>query len=345
MAITIVLFFIIKKLRIMARSRETSPRTTIGFAWLITICFVVHPFVLTHLSAQDSLKTPEKTSPVALDEGQWRAVVGIFQNAQNKEMYVQFSEAEGVLRAKLLWNNNEIHLIPQTPLAFVSKESGEEGPIHVTFIKDSSGGVNQVNVANNGIWNRANNYTPVIKMEMAHTPEQLRRFEGLYQLHNENDRFIEFKVKDNKLILKQYWDGNEIYFVPESSLDFFSKEVPMFSLQFSQDSVGNIQKMVAFKRDIWYKLKRTQPTMQDLKSAEGKYQSKDDPDDVIQLIARGNNLVVKQLWDGKEIMVEPQTATYFYNGSQSFPLQIHKDINGATTQVTLLGVDVFNKMR
>src|SRR5208282_3469953 len=116
---------------------------------------------------------------------------------------------------------------------------------------------------------------------------------------------------------------------------FFSKEVPLFSLQFSKDSVGNIQKVVAFKRDVWIKVKRARPTLQDLKSLEGKYQSKDDPDNVIMLIVRGNNLVVKQLWDGKEIMMVPQTPTYFYNASQSYPLQVLKDTNGETNQVTV----------
>jgi hypothetical protein len=317
----------------------------LGYGLLVVICLMLNPFLAQRIAAQDSLKTNEQVTPVALSEGEWKAVMGVFQNAQNKEMYVEFSAGEGSLLAKLLWNNNEIHLIPQSALAFVSKEAEEGGPIHVTFVKDSSGSVNQVKVANNGIWNRATNYKPVIKKEMAHTPQQLAPFEGLYQLQNANDRFIAFRVKDNNLILKQHWDGDEISFVPETTLDFFSKEVPLFTLTFSKDSYGNVDKFVAFKQDVWIKLKKTQPTLQELKSFEGKYQSKDDPDNVIQLIARGSNLVVKQLWDGKEITVEAQTPTYFYNLSQSYPLQISKDNEGAATQVTILGMDVFKRMK
>jgi hypothetical protein len=62
-------------------------------------------------------------------------------------------------------------------------------------------------------------------------------------------------------------------------------------------------------------------------------------------MARDNNLTIKQLWDNKEIVLEPQTETYFYNNDQSYPLQVIKDKEGKVTQVLVLGMDLFDKVK
>jgi hypothetical protein len=334
----------------MAHSHKTPKSILSKYAFvlplMLAIYFVMDPFIVQKISAQETQKPVETKKPAAqLSEKEWKAVEGVFQSAQNKEMNVQFTAKENSLFAKLLWNNNQIELIPESALAFVSKEAGEDGPIHITFSKDSSGAVNQVNVANNGVWNRTKDYKPVVKTEMEHTPEQLKPFEGLYYLQNEKDRFIQFTVKENKLVLKQQWDGNEISFVPETAVDFFSKEVPLFSLKFSKDIFGNITQVLAFKRDLWVKVNKSLPTAAQLKAYEGKYQLIDDPDNYIQIMSKDDHLIVKQLWDGKEIIFEPKTETFFYNKEQSFPLLIIKDDGGAVIQVKLLGNDLFNKVK
>ncbi len=333
----------------MAHSNKIPRNMLHRYSFVVAVviaCFIIDPLIALKTFAQETQKPADTKKPaVQLSEKEWKALEGIFENAQNKEMHVEFTARENKLIAKLLWNNNQIELIPESTLTFISKEAGDEGPIHITFTKDSTGAINQVNVANNGVWNRTKDYKPIVKKEMDHTPEQLKPFEGLYQLTNGEDRFIQFLVKENNLVLKQHWDGNEISFVPETQMDFFSKEAPLFSLAFSKDNAGNISQVLAFKRDLWVKLKKVHPSVQQLKSYEGKYQSKDDPDNFIQLIAKENNLVVKQLWDGKETIVEPQTKTYFYNNSQSYPLQIIKDKDGTAMQVTILGMDLFNKVK
>jgi hypothetical protein len=324
------------------RNMLYKPEVVLPFIMLLNI--FINPFNIQSLQGQQSSKPAESKAPVKLGEEQWKAVEGIFQSSDNKEMYVQFTQNENVLLAKLLWNNNEIHLTPESELTFVSKEAEEGRPIHITFSKDATGTVNQVNVANNGVWNRTRDYKPVVKKEMAHTPDQLQPFEGLYQLQNDKERFIQFSVKGNNLVLKQHWDGNEISFVPETTLDFFSREVPLFSLTFTKAPDGSITQVLAFKRDMWDKVKKVHPATQELKAIEGKYQFKDDPDNYIQITAIDNHLVVKQLWDSKEMIVEPQTETYFYNNTQSYPLQVIKGNDGVVTQVLILGMDLFNKV-
>jgi len=312
---------------------------------MIATCFIINFFNPRLLQAQEVQKPAETKSAVHLNEKQWKEFEGIFQSSNNKEMYVQLSDGENMLVAKLLWNNNVMHLVPETELTFISKESEDEGPLHVRFTRDSAGIIANLSVGNNDVWNRVKDYKPVVKKEMQHTSEQLKPFEGLYQFSEDKNRFIQFSVKNNNLVLKQHWDGNEIPFVPESELGFFSKVAPLFSLMFTKDKDGTITQVLAFKKDLWDKVKKISPTNEQLKAIEGKYQFKDDKDNYIQIMARDNNLAVKQLWDNKEIVLEPQTETYFYNNDQSYPLQVIKDKEGKVIQVLVLGIDLFDKVK
>jgi hypothetical protein len=288
---------------------------------------------------KDSLAENIRFSPEQL-----KAFEGYYQSSQNKDMVVQIVVSDNSLNAKLLWNNAETHLVPESQWGFVTKEGGDEGPIHLVFHQDSTGVINQLDVAGNGVWNRVKEYKPVLKKEMEHTPAQLVPFNGLYQLQGENSRFLQFSVRENNLVLKQMWDGTEILFVPESELAFFTRAMPLFSLDFSKDRDGNITKVVAFKRDVWVKTNKPALTPAVLKTYEGKFRSKDDPDNEIRIIAKDSSLVIKQLWDGKETVVQPLTDTYFYNNAQSLALQIIKGGDGKIGQVVWLMTNVFNRV-
>lgn len=282
---------------------------------------------------------------IRLSADQLKAFEGFYQSAQNKDMVVHFSAGENALNAKLLWNNGEVHLLPESELGFVSKEGGDEGPIHVVFNRDSSGGINQVNVANNGVWHRVKDYKPVVKKEMEHTPAQLVPFQGSYQLREDPTRFLQFSVRENNLVLKQLWDGTEILFVPESELVFFTRSMPLFSLDFSKDKNGNITQVLAFKRDVWIKKDKPALTPAILKTYEGKFRSQNDPDNEIRIIATDSGLIARQLWDKKDNYLQPLTDVYFNNQARSFPLVIVKDpVDGKVVQIVLQTGNVFNKV-
>ena len=296
-------------------------------------------FVAMEMGAQENQKPR-----VNLSEQEWKAVVGIFQSPQNTEMNVQFTEGNNMLIAKLLWNNNELHLLPESPLVFSSSQEGNQEPVRITFIKDSSGAINEVNVANNGVWKRNNNYKPLVRKEIELPADQLNQFEGLYQLQGDEPRFIQFSVQGGQLVLKQEWDGEQRFFVPESAMDFFVKDFPLFTLNFSKDKEGNINQVVAFKRDIWIKTKKPALSVDQLKSYEGKFRSNDDPDDMVQLTVVNDHLVLKQLWDKKEIILQPKTDLYFYNDAESYPVVILKNKEGLVNQITILGTSVFSRI-
>jgi len=275
---------------------------------------------------------------------QWKEITGVYQSVNNKEQYVEFSAKEGQLVAKLLWNNAELHFISESDLVFNSKESEEGGPIHIVFHKDSSGLADQVDVAKIGIWKRARDYKPIVRKEMQHTPEQLKPFEGLYRLQNVESRFIQFTVRENRLILKQSWDGNELFFLPESELSFYSPVIPAFLLDFTKEMDGSISRVTAFKRDVWIKVSKKELSQAVLKKYEGKYRSKDDPDNQVEIRAANNSMIVKQLWDGKEIIVVPWTENYFNNDAQSYGLEIIRDKEGKLQGVRLLDTNFFERV-
>lgn len=305
------------------------------FLWFINVV------PIQYLAAQERGQENGDKKEIQLSPGQLKTFEGYFQNPQNEDMVVQFTMKENSLHAKLFWNDNQIDLYPDSPLEFFSKK-GES--IVVKFLKGSDGSINQFSIQDNNLWNRINNYKPKEKSEIAHTPIQLKIFEGLYQLQNE-DRFIQIYEKDNNLILKQHWDGEEIAFVPDSELSFFSTRQKLFTIQFTKDNDGQITRMLAFRRDLWIKSKKIHLTQLQLKEFEGKYQFKDDKDDIIQIRAVGENLVFKQLWDGKETVLFAQTDSYFYNGPQAYPAKFNKNNEGVITSVVVLDGDIFERIK
>jgi hypothetical protein len=103
--------------------------------------------------------------------------------------------------------------------------------------------------------------------------------------------------------------------------------------------------MLAFKRDLWDKVKPVQLTTDQMRAFTGKFRFKDDHDNIILISIKGNGLVLKQLWDGKEIAISPRSAVYFYNDEQSFPALFVKEKDGSVSKVLVLGEDVFERMK
>ncbi|HXB34131.1 MAG TPA: hypothetical protein VNV35_11945 [Puia sp.] len=275
-------------------------------------------------------------------EKKWHELEGYFQSQSNKDLVVQFIAQDSIVFAKLLWNGGSAHLLPDTGLAFVSREQGENGPLHLVFHREPSGAVNQVDVSpDNGLWVRVPNYKPAVLQEMAHTPEQLQKFAGLYQLKEDNAQYVQLTVDNNSLTIHQQWDGGtRENFVPSAEGKFFEKDFPRFTLDFSQDQQGRYNQFLALGRDHWVRVEKPTLSAAQLKTYEGKFRSQEDPDNMVQLIAADKSLIVKELWNKKEITLEPVTNTYFNNGQRSFPLQIILE-SGKVNQIIILGNQSF----
>src|SRR5580765_3461406 len=68
---------------------------------------------------------------------------------------------------------------------------------------------------------------------------QLSGFEGYYQFDKDTSQYLQIMVKDNKLVLKQLWDEQEITFNQKSELYFYNDE-KSFPLTFTKGANGEI---------------------------------------------------------------------------------------------------------
>ncbi len=73
-------------------------------------------------------------------------------------------------------------------------------------------------------------------------------------LLTESSGFIEIRVVENNLVLKQMWDGQEFTFVPQSPIEFNAK-VGRFPLKFTKDNNGIATEVLGFNRDLWIRMK------------------------------------------------------------------------------------------
>src|ERR1043166_3732723 len=86
----------------------------------------------------------------------------------------------------------------------------------------------------------------------------------------------------------------------------------------------------------------TQAQSLNLAKFEGYYQLTNDTLTYLQITSRGNNLIVHQLWDDKEISFERKSELEFLNEQYSFPLKFSSDQNGIITQVVAFDRDLWN---
>lgn len=98
-------------------------------------------------------------------------------------------------------------------------------------------------------------FDPVIK-EVQLKVSELKTLEGKYTMQNDRgeEMFLQIRATEKGLILKQGWDGQESPFVATSEVDFYCKE-RQFPLKFTKDKDGNATQVLAFKRDLWKKVK------------------------------------------------------------------------------------------
>lgn len=278
-------------------------------------------------------------SPTTLTPAQWKALEGYYQSTANNNLYIQSIANDSLLLIKFLWMKKVDTLRPLSDLVFIPKNiSGGKSP-RTTFVKDSAGTVTSVNYSV-FTWNRVKEYKPVAMKVMPHTPDQLVRFAGIYHSKRDSNQLIQITVEGNDLVLKGAGDP---HLVPQSELSFYRPDNLWFSMDFSQDLTGNITEVLVVNRDVWIRNPKPAITPAQLHSYEGKYRAKNDPDNIIQLIAQGDQLLIKQLWDGKTIEVTPLSDLYFYNKAQSYSLQFVRDADGKVRQAWVLDTTEFDR--
>ncbi len=292
-------------------------------------------------------RSPKDSTPTAirLSPEQLKGYEGYYRNPQNDEAIVRVVLVEDTLRIRPVWNTVDFQFIPSSDTVFIGPATPEGNRQVIRFVKDRQGMVRQLSPGEGPFWNKLVNYTPVEPKEMVHNPGQLKVFEGTYGSKTNASDLVQLTERDNKLILLQYWNGEEVAFVPDSTLHFFSREQRLLKLRFSREEDGSVRRMQAFNKENWEKVKTPVVSRSLLRGFEGKYRLKDDPDDLILVTAADSGLVVRQLWDGKEMVVIPLAESFFYNKERTYTLYFKKDKDGAVVAAIALDTDKFEKIK
>jgi hypothetical protein len=184
-------------------------------------------------------------------------------------------------------------------------------------------------------------------------PGSLNVFAGKYRGDNKMT-FLQITVKDGHIVLRQSWDGQELAFDQTSAVEFYNDE-HQFPLKFTKNNAGEVTQLLAFDRDTWTRVpdnyqpelqKTIQLTAAQLKALEGKYELKGgDGDEFLQITATNDHLILKQLWDQREISFSPVSEVDFFNDAQTFPLKFTKGSDGLATEVLAFNKDLWMKMK
>ena len=197
-------------------------------------------------------------------------------------------------------------------------------------------------------------FSVICSMQIHAQSQNLKKFEGYYQLTNDTATYLQITSQGNNLILHQLWDGKEITFERKSESEFFNEE-QSFPLKFTSGQNGIITQVLAFDRDLWNKVTDYRPVVNteihlssdQLKPFEGKYvfQFEKGEDSYIQITAAADHITLKQLWDGKEINFVPKSNAEFFCKEQPFPLKFIKDGNGNVIQVLAFNKDLWQRVK
>jgi hypothetical protein len=182
------------------------------------------------------------------------------------------------------------------------------------------------------------------------THDDLSKFQGYYQLSEDSDMYIQILIKQDKLVLKQMWDKEEITFDQTSDLEFYNSQ-HNFPLKFVTAN-GAITEVIAFSRDVWKKVASYMPVVnkevqlgeKKLKSFEGFYNLSTNQKAYLRMTAKGNNIVVKEMWSGKEIVIAPASDLEFFGKDMRYPVKFTKDDKGAVTEALIFERDKWLKV-
>jgi len=175
----------------------------------------------------------------------------------------------------------------------------------------------------------------------------LEQLLGCYQFPNKA-AFIEFELKDNVLFAKQLWDNKEYQLIQIDATNFESKEEG-YKVEFLKDSTGQFAYAKLLGRITTVKVGFDPKIIKQLSAAqikglEGSYVLKDDTSLEIDIRSSANGLILKQLWDNKEVAFTPRSETFFLNEDGTFPLTFLLS-DGEAAQVTCFENDVWLKAK
>jgi hypothetical protein len=195
--------------------------------------------------------------------------------------------------------------------------------------------------------------TVAVKTAIADTTS-MKAFEGIYQLKSNAHGYIQITVA-NKTLLAKIIDGNKQFVLTRKgdltfeTLDNDGDET--IPITFAKSDAGEITGAAVGDKDQLTRVKNYVPvkelklTAAQLKAYEGKYEFDQRKGTFLTITATADGLVLKQLWDDKEIPFIAVADNEFLNKEAMFPLKFTMDANGNAIKVLAFNRDSWDKVK
>jgi hypothetical protein len=182
----------------------------------------------------------------------------------------------------------------------------------------------------------------------------LKTFEGIYQSKDNEFSYFRITAGTDNLVAKSVEGNRQFILTRKSELAFETKDddgdetIPAV---FSKSDAGEITQVLVADKQLFVKVKDYVPvkeiklTAAQLKAFEGKYQFEERPDTYLQITATADGLMLKQLWDNKEINFMAISDVAFLNKEIGFPLKFTKDQDGNVIKVLAFNRDMWDKVK
>ncbi|HEY5744843.1 MAG TPA: serine hydrolase domain-containing protein [Chryseolinea sp.] len=112
-----------------------------------------------------------------------------------------------------------------------------------------------------------------------------------------------------------------------------------------QEIVNSVASVYGWQGNYGGKVKKIvmlQPAQ--LKALEGYYEMEGNKEMHLQFTAKNNQLILKQLWDGREVTFDAESELEFFNQQFPFPLKFSKDASGKVSQVLAFERDTWKRV-
>ena len=164
--------------------------------------------------------------------------------------FLQIMVKDSHMVLKQLWDKQEIPFRQTSDLEFYN----DDHKFPLKFTRSSTGEITQVLAFNRDVWNRvADNYTPPMKKIIKLTADELKSFQGRYQLKGgdgDDDDIAVITVANDHLVIKHEQDITNL--LPVSALEFVTED-QSFDVLFTKAPGGTVIQAVVNNKDVWLK--------------------------------------------------------------------------------------------
>ena len=177
---------------------------------------------------------------------------GLYQAKDNPFSVFKITVAGDKLLAKAVEGEQQLTLTRKSDLNFESPDDDGDETMTIVFSKNTAGEITGALVAGQQQWTKIKSYTPPAAVTL--TADQLKAFEGKYELEQKKGTYLEITATADGLTLKQLSNGREVKFIAIGEQSFLNRQMG-FPLVFTKDASGAVIKVLAFGRDSWDKVK------------------------------------------------------------------------------------------